>query len=462
MTEIYVAPEVIALQGEYAKRVKEIITQRYAQPKVFLRTFGCQQNEADTERLAGIAAECGYTVTDTEEDADLIIVNTCAIREHAEKRALSGTGQFKKIKKEKPSTVIAVCGCMAQQEYRKDQIKNSYPYVDLIFGTDKNHLLAEMLYKVLTSGKRQYYVSGLHHDELGVIAENTPVLRVSNYKAWVSVMYGCNNFCSYCVVPYVRGRERSRNSAEILKEVKSLIDAGYKDITLLGQNVNSYKGDMDFPELLDAAASFEGDYRIRFMTSHPKDASDRLIEVMKKHPETIARHFHLPAQAGNDRILKAMNRKYTREKYLSTVKKIREAMPDIAITTDIICGFPTETAEEFEDTLSLIKEVGYDMIYTFIYSPRPGTVAAKMEGHIPHDEQVRRFRRLSAVQDEISAEKSKKALGKTIKVLSDGNCEGRSSQNKIVTMDKDIPAGQFVNVEITETKAYGLKGKVIN
>lgn len=462
MTDVYVSPEVIALQEEYAKRVKEIVNTRYQNPKVFLRTFGCQQNEADTERLAGIAVNCGYTVTDSEENADLIIVNTCAIREHAEKRALSGTGQFKKIKKEKPDTVIAVCGCMAQQEYRKDQIKNSYPYVDLIFGTDKNHLLAEMLYNVLKSGKRQYYVSGLHHDELGVIAENTPVLRVSDYKAWVSIMYGCNNFCSYCVVPFVRGRERSRNSAEILKEVKSLIDAGYKDITLLGQNVNSYQGDMDFPDLLDAAASFEGDYRIRFMTSHPKDASDKLIAVMKKHPETIARHFHLPAQAGNDRILKAMNRKYTRKKYLSTVQKIREAMPDIAVTTDIICGFPTETPEEFEDTVSLIKEVGYDMIYTFIYSPRPGTVAAKMEGHIPHDEQVRRFQLLSAVQDEISAEKSKSYLGKTVKVLSDGNCEGRNSQNKIITLDKDIPAGQFVFAEITETKAYGLKGKVIN
>ncbi|MBO5981498.1 MAG: MiaB/RimO family radical SAM methylthiotransferase, partial [Clostridia bacterium] len=258
------------------------------------------------------------------------------------------------------------------------------------------------------------------------------------------------------------GRERSRNSAEILKEIKGLIDAGYKDITLLGQNVNSYKGDMDFPELLDAAASFDGEYRIRFMTSHPKDASEKLIEVMKNHPETIARHFHLPAQSGNDRILKAMNRKYTRENYLETVKKIRAAMPDIAITTDIICGFPTETDEEFEDTVSLIKEVGYDMIYTFIYSPRPGTVAAKMEGHIPHDEQVRRFKKLSAAQDEISAEKSKSYMGKTVKVLSDGNFEARNSQNKIVTLDKDVPAGQFVTVEITETKAYGLKGKVIN
>ncbi len=462
MTDIYVSPEAMNEQKEYACRVREIIKEKYEHPTVFLRTFGCQQNEADTERLAGIAAECGYTVTDDEQRADLIIINTCAIREHAEKRALSGAGQFKKIKKERPQTVIAVCGCMAQQEYRKDQIKNSYPYVDLVFGTDKNHLLAEMLYTVLKTGKRQYFVSGALHDELGVIAENVPVLRSSGYKAWVSIMYGCNNFCSYCVVPYVRGRERSRNSAEILKEVKSLIDAGYKDITLLGQNVNSYKGDMDFPELLDAAASFEGDYRIRFMTSHPKDASDKLIEVMKKHPETIARHFHLPAQAGNDRVLKAMNRKYTRQKYLETVRKIKEAMPETAITTDIICGFPTETAEEFEDTVSLIKEVGYDMIYTFIYSPRPGTAAAKMEGHIDHEEQVRRFQRLSKVQDEISAEKSKSYLGKQIKVLSDGNFEGRNSQNKIITLDTDIPAGQFVTVEITETKAYGLKGKVIN
>ena len=461
MTDIFVSPDVVEKQREYAQKVKEIIYKHTASPKVFLRTFGCQQNEADTERLAGYALLCGYTPTENELDADLIIINTCAIREHAEKRALSGTGQYKKLKKEHPNAVIAVCGCMAQQEYRREQLEKSYPYVDLVFGTDKNHLLPEMLYKALTANKRQYFVSGLKHDELGVIAENTPVLRSSSYKAWVSIMYGCNNFCSYCVVPYVRGRERSRESADILAEVKQLIDSGCKDITLLGQNVNSYKGDMDFPHLLDKAASFDGDYRIRFMTSHPKDASGELIAVMKEHPQTIARHFHLPAQAGNDRVLKAMNRKYTREKYLSTLFAIKDAMPDIAVTTDIICGFPTETESEFEDTVSLIREAEYDMIYTFIYSPRPGTVAAGMADQIPHDEKVRRFQRLSAVQDEISAEKSKKYIGQQVKVLSDGNFEGRNSQNKIVTFDTDIPAGNFVTVEITESKAYGLKGKVI-
>lgn len=461
MTDIFVSPEVTQSQWEYAKKVKEIIHVKNPDPKVFLRTFGCQQNEADTERLAGIAVLCGYTPTQNEEEADLVIINTCAIREHAEKRALSGTGQYKKFKERKPDSIIAVCGCMAQQEYRREQLERSYPYVNLVFGTDKNHLLAEMLYKTITKGKRQYFVSGLKHDELGVIAENTPVLRSFDYKAWVSIMYGCNNFCSYCVVPYVRGRERSRNSADVLNEVKALVENGCKDITLLGQNVNSYKGDMDFPHLLDKAASFDGDYRIRFMTSHPKDASGELIAVMKEHPETIARHFHLPAQAGNDRILKAMNRKYTREKYLSTLFAIKDAMPDIAVTTDIICGFPTETEAEFEDTVSLIKAAEYDMIYTFIYSPRPGTVAATMADQIPHEEKVRRFQLLSATQDEISAEKSQKYIGQTVKVLSDGGCEGRSSQNKIVTFDREVPAGQFVNVEITEAKAYGLKGKVI-
>lgn len=462
MTEIFIAPHIIEAQKEYAKKVKAILAEKYENPKVFLRTFGCQQNEADTERLAGIAALCGYTLTENQEEANLIIVNTCAIREHAEKRALSGTGQFKKQKKEHPDTVIAVCGCMAQQQHRKDQIKNSYPYVDIVFGTDKNHLFAEMLYKTLTKQKRIYNVDLIPHDEFGVIAEDIPVLRGNDYKAWVSIMYGCNNFCSYCVVPYVRGRERSRESKDILAEIKSLVDMGYKDITLLGQNVNSYRGDMDFPTLLEKAASFDGDYRVRFMTSHPKDASQKLIDVMRDNPEKIARHFHLPAQSGNNRILAAMNRKYTREKYLETVEKIKSAMPDIALTTDIICGFPTETAEEFEDTVSLIKEVGYDMIYTFIYSSRPGTVAAKMDGHIPHDEQVRRFQKLSAVQDEISAAKSTEYMGKTVKVLSEGNGEGRNSQNKIITLDRIIPAGEFVFAEITETKAYGLKGKVIN
>ncbi len=460
MTDIFVSSAEAALQREYADKVSGIIKSKYENPRVLLRTFGCQQNEADTERLAGYAALCGYMLTEKEEDADLIIINTCAIREHAEKRALSGTGQFKKLKKENPNMLIAVCGCMAQQEYRRDQIKNSYPYVDLIFGTDKNHLLPQMLYTVLTTGKRQYYVSGLAHKDLGVIAEGTPVLRASNYKAWVSVMYGCNNFCSYCVVPYVRGRERSRNSADVLAEVKQLLDAGYKDITLLGQNVNSYKGDMDFPHLLDKAASFDGDYRLRFMTSHPKDASDDLIAVMREHPETVARHFHLPAQSGNNRVLEAMNRRYTREKYIQTAEKIKSAMPDIALTSDIICGFPTETEAEFEDTVSLVRQVGYDMLYTFIYSPRPGTVAAKSGGQITHDEQVRRFKRLSSVQDELASEKSKEYMGKTVRVLSEGEYTGRNSQNKLVTFDKDIPAGVFANVEITETKAYGLKGKV--
>lgn len=459
--EIFVSPAESARQYGFTEKVRGIIKEKYGDPKVFVITYGCQQNEADSERLLGIALECGYSRAEKAEDADLIIINTCAIREHAEKKALSGAGSFKKLKEARGDRVLAVCGCMPQQEYRADQIDKSYPYVDLVFGTDRGHLLAEMLYEVLVSGKRRRFVSDLPHDRLGVIAEDVPVCRESSYKAWVSVMYGCNNFCTYCIVPSVRGRERSRDPERIIDEVKSLVSGGCRDITLLGQNVNSYSGGIGFPELLDKLARIDGDFRLRFMTSHPKDASDRLTDVMAAHPEKIARHFHLPAQSGSDRILKAMNRRYTREKYMGIVKKIREKLPDAAITTDIICGFPGETDADFEDTVSLIREVGFDMIYTFVYSPRPGTAAAEMPDQIPHEIKVSRFSRLADIQNGISAEINERCVGKTFRVLSDGDGTGRSSQNKIISYDKVLPAGVFADVKITEAQAYALKGTII-
>jgi tRNA-2-methylthio-N6-dimethylallyladenosine synthase len=316
----------------------------------------------------------------------------------------------------------------------------------------------------LRSRKQRQFVTDQPHNEFGVISEGTPVCRDSTYKAKVSVMYGCNNFCSYCIVPYVRGHERSRASAQVLEEVGSLVQAGYKDIMLLGQNVNSYRGDVDFPTLLEKCASSPGDYWVRFMTSHPKDASPALVRVMAEQPK-VAKHFHLPFQSGNDRILSAMNRKYNREQYLEKALAIKEQVQDVSLTSDVIVGFPTETEKEFLDTVELVKQVGFDMLYTFIYSPRKGTVAEKMEGRIPHEEQVRRFSYLSDVQNEIAQRNNDAFVGKVLTVLSEGVNEkgiptGRSSGNKIVTFDTPVPQGTFCKVKIDTARQYALSGSV--
>lgn len=433
--------------------------------KACVITFGCQQNENDSERIAGALELCGYEITQNSDDAQMIIINTCAIREHAEVRALSEAGQFKSRKEKDRSIKIGLCGCMAQQSHRREQIYKSYPYVDFVFGTDMHHRLPEIIDSALHSKKRVSFVTDKPHSEFGVISEGMPVRRESNYKAWVPVMYGCNNFCTYCVVPYARGHERSRNQADVVSEIKGLVESGYKDITLLGQNVNSYNGGCDFATLLNQCASFDGEYRMRFMTSHPKDASSQLIDAIAQN-EKIAKHFHLPVQSGSSRILKLMNRKYTREQYLEKALEIKEKNPDISLTTDIIIGFPTETDEDFADTMSLVKQVGFDMIYTFIYSPRVGTIAAKMDGQIPRDVSNARFKALSDMENDIAQELNNQFIGKTVRVLSDGlnkngaNC-GRSTQNKIVTFDKPIPAGEFVNVKVESAGAYLLNGKVI-
>lgn len=434
----------------------------------FVLTLGCQQNESDSEKLCGMAEQMGYSLTDTPEDAYLIVVNTCAIREHAEKRALSLVGQYKHIKNKRPETVIAVCGCMTAQEHRVAQIKNSYPYVDLLFGTSSLHRFPEFLAEKLKNGKRV-----LRSDEPeNTVAEDMPVRRASNYRAWVSAMYGCNNFCSYCIVPYVRGRERSRRKEQIIDEVRALVREGYRDITLLGQNVNSYGKDMnadyDFADLLEELDKIEGDYWLHFMTSHPKDASRKLIDVMAngKH---IARHFHLPMQSGSDRILSAMNRRYDFQKYIGIVDYIRERMPDATVTSDIIVGFPGESEEDFEDTLRALERAKFDMIFSFIYSPRKGTPAAELE-QIPDAVKSERFDRLLSIQNSIGLEKNRPFEGKIVRVLCDGKSKnkseaitGRTEGGKIVFFDGDESmTGKFVNVKIERAETFALYGKIVD
>lgn len=461
MENIYIPKEEIEKQLNIAQSLKSVT----AGKKACVITFGCQQNENDSERIAGALEACGYEIVDDSDIADVIIINTCAIREHAEIRALSEAGQFKGRKAADRSIKIGLCGCMAQQAHRREQIYKSYPYVDFVFGTDMHHRMPEIIKTALESKKRVSFITDKPHNEFGVISEGMPVRRESGYKAWVPVMYGCNNFCTYCVVPYARGHERSRCKEEVLAEVRSLVEQGYKDITLLGQNVNSYNGGCSFAELLDECASFDGEYVVRFMTSHPKDASDELIEVMARNPK-VAKHFHLPVQSGSSRVLKLMNRKYDREKYLATAMKIKERIPQVSLTTDIIIGFPTETDADFAETYSLVETVGFDMIYTFIYSPRVGTIAAKMEGQIPREVSNVRFKSLSDLQNEVAERLNEEFIGKTVRVLSDGYNKngvpcGRSSQNKIVTYDKFVPEGQFVDVMVENVGAYLLNGKII-
>ncbi len=461
MNDIYISKDEIQNQIIIAESLKEITKGK----KACVITFGCQQNENDSERIAGALEMCGYEIITDSTQADMIIINTCAIREHAEIRALSEAGQFKGKKEKDRSVKIGLCGCMAQQTHRRQQIYKSYPYVDFVFGTDMHHRIPEIVKTALESKKRTAFITEKPHNEFGVISEGMPVRRESGYKAWVPVMYGCNNFCTYCVVPYARGHERSRKKEDVLAEVKSLVESGYKDITLLGQNVNSYNGGCDFAQLIRECASFEGEYRIRFMTSHPKDASDALIDAIAEMPK-IAKHFHLPVQSGSSRVLKLMNRKYDREKYLERVEKIKSKIPDVSITSDIIIGFPTETDEDFAETYSLVEKVGFDMLYTFIYSPRVNTIAATMDGQIPRDVSNARFKALSDRQNEIAQELNNSFIGKTIRVLSDGYNKngipcGRSTQNKIVTFDKFVPAGEFVNVKIETAGAYMLGGKII-
>ncbi len=458
--EIFVPKTETEKQKAIARTLSERFKKENKRPLVYARTYGCQQNEHDTEKMLGLALMCGYEKTGDPANADLIIVNTCAIREHAEKRTFSCTGAYKKLKEQNRELIILFCGCMAQETGIAEKIKRSYPYIDAVVGTDSNHRLPEIIQNVMQTRKRAYLVNSLPHSDFGVIAEDIPALRASTYKAWVSVMYGCNNYCTYCIVPYVRGRERSRRYEDVVSEVKQLVKNGYKDITLLGQNVNSYSGGVSFARLLEKCASFGGEYRLRFMTSHPKDASKELIDVMAASPN-ICKHFHLPVQSGSDKVLEAMNRRYTRNTYLEKVAYLREKIPDVTLTSDIICGFPGETEEDFEQTLSLISQVRFDMLYTFIYSPRPGTAAAARGDQIPYEEKLRRFEKLTALQLGITLERNGRHTGKVLRVLSEGKKTARSEGGTLVATDTDIPAGTFADAYITAAHPANLEAKII-
>ena len=458
-------------QEEYALRVQKILSERAKaedkKPGAFIVTFGCQQNEADSERLMGQAVLLGYRRVTCAEDADLILYNTCAVREHAELRALSRTGALKHLKSQNKNLLIGLWGCMVTQDHRMQDVKMKYPYVDFVAGTNMLHRLPEILCDVLESGRRRYYVT----NDPPQTVEDVPVLRENDIKAYVSIMYGCNNFCTYCVVPYVRGRERSRDPEAVIREVEGLVQSGCRDITLLGQNVNSYApaGGMNFASLLRRLAEIPGDFRLRFMTSHPKDASDELIEVMAEN-EKIARHFHLPMQSGSTEILRRMNRKYTAESYLALAEKIKERIPDITLTTDIIVGFPGETEKDFEDTFSMVERLRFDSVFSFIFSPRVGTPAADMEDDTPHEEMTARMNRLLKRQADIAAEDHAKLVGKTLSVLCEskepnenGLYLGRTSGNLLVFFESGAQNGalygQFVPVRITASGAANLSGK---
>ncbi len=430
-------------------------------------TYGCQQNEADSEKIRGYLAEMGYGFTQDEFEADVIVVNTCAVREHAEMRVLGNVGQLNHSKKQRPGQIIAVCGCMVQQEHMAQKIKRSYPVVDLVFGPHELWRFPELLQKTMTGKKRVFATERCD----GLVAEGMPSKRDGTVKAWLSIMYGCNNFCTYCVVPYVRGRERSRRPEDIVAEARQLVEAGYKDITLLGQNVNSYGKDLgggtDFADLIRMINDIPGDFLIRFMTSHPKDATEKLFRTMAECKK-CARQLHLPVQSGSDRVLRAMNRGYTAQEYLDKVKLARSYMPELVITTDIIVGFPGETDEEFEDTVRLCDAVRYDAMFTFIYSKRVGTPAASMPDAATREDKQRRFDRLLDAANRVSAEKHAEYEGKTVRVLIDGetgkpeyNLSSRTNGGRLVHLRGDPKLiGQFIDVRITSSNTWALYGEV--
>jgi len=438
-----------------------------ADKKYIINTFGCQMNENDSEKLAGMLEFMGYSCTDTNEEADLIIYNTCCVREHAESKVYGHLGALKWLKYRKPDLIIAICGCMMQQKEVVEVIQEKYRHVDLIFGTHNLHRFPELLYRTYKSGRTVTSID----DDNGYIAEGIPIKHEHNVKAWVTIMQGCNNFCSYCIVPYVRGRERSRKLSDIMDEVRMLGRQGYKEITLLGQNVNSYGADLkdgsSFPELLRNLDDIDGIERIRFMTSHPKDLSDELISAMKECKK-VCEHLHLPIQSGSNRILGEMNRKYTREHYFDLVEKIRTQVPGISITTDIIVGYPGETEEDFEQTLDLVKRVRFDYAYTFLYSKRTGTPAAKKQEQVDEETKKRRFEALVELQNSISKEINDKLAGSNVEILVEGSSKnninmltGRTRTNKIVNFKGDIGlTGRLVMVNITDTGTWSLEGSV--
>lgn len=489
MSIVQIGPQEIEAQHQYSVKLKAKYREEAAKrgyPLTFsIRTYGCQLNESDSEKMSGILKSISFADASTD-DADLVIFNTCSVRENAHDRLFGNLGLLKTVKKRNPKMIVAVCGCMMKQGENVEKIRKSYPFVDLIFGPQDIHRLPELLYKLAFETKKVYDVSAVDYlaDDLDL-----PIDRSRKFRALVPIMYGCNNFCTYCIVPYTRGRERSRPFSQIIKEVTDLASEGYKEILLLGQNVNSYGKDQantpDFADLLSAVSDIPGISRIRFMTSHPKDLSDRVIDIMASRPN-IESHLHLPMQSGSDRILKAMNRHYTREQYIRTAMLFREKFPEGTISTDIIVGFPGETEEDFEDTLSLMRLIRFDAAFTFQYSVRPGTPAAGMEDQISHEVVTERFTRLLDLQNGHCYESNLSVVGKTEEILIEGRSEtaphilsGRTRSNRLVNFtlsdgillpdgsvlekadafNGDILEGQLALVRITGARPYSLEGR---
>ncbi len=461
------------IQYGYIEKIREIVSEKNARRgqamTYFIETLGCQMNAKDSEKLAGILEKSGFRPSEKEETADFVLYNTCTVRENANEKIYGHLGQMKNRKKQNPELLIGLCGCMMQEKDEVETVRKKYPFVNIVFGTHNIYMLAELLYRVLRGEKRVISV----WDEAGAIVEHLPAERKYRFKSGVNIMYGCDNFCSYCIVPYVRGRERSREPSDILEEIRELVKDGVREVMLLGQNVNSYgktlKNPMTFSELLREVVKIDGLLRVRFMTSHPKDLSDELIETIAENPK-ICRHFHLPMQSGSDRILKEMNRHYTKEHYLSRVRKLRERIPDISLTTDIIVGFPGETEEDFQETLDMVSRVRFDSAFTFLYSKRTGTAAARMGNQVPDDIAKERFQRLLRLVQTIGAEESGKDEGKVLPVLTEevnrqdpSLLTGRLSNNVLVHFQGDPSLiGTMQNVLLKESKGFYYIGERVD
>ena len=429
-----------------------------------IQTFGCAMNEHDSETIAGMLSALGYIENNEKNNSDVVIINTCSVRDSADQRFYGILGELKKVKEINKDVTVCICGCMMQQQSIIDTVKQKYPWVDIIFGTHNIHEFPKLLTSVVSEKKKLIEV----WEDAGEIREGLPAKRVYPFKAYVNIIYGCNNFCSYCIVPFTRGRERSRTSSDIIKEVKELVSDGVKEITLLGQNVNSYNGDVDFADLIYLLNEIEGLERIRFMTSHPKDLSDRLIQTFTEC-EKLCNYIHLPVQSGSTNVLNKMNRKYTKEDYLNLIKRLRASNPSIAITTDIIVGFPGETEEDFEDTLDLVRKVKFDSAFTFLYSIRKGTPAEMFKEQIPEEIKHKRFNRLVDLLNEISIKKNKALEGHVVSVLVEGiskkninTLTGRTEEFKTINFNgnKEL-IGHIVNVEVITGKTFNLEGKYI-
>ncbi len=455
----------------YLSEVEKImlVRKRGGVPMALVHTYGCQQNVADSEKIKGLLSQMGFSFTEDAEKADFILFNTCAVRGHAENRVFGNVGALKDLKRRHPTLVVSVCGCMMEEKQASERIRAKFPFVSLVFGTHVLHRFPELLWTALTESRRVFERGDEQEDAR--IVEGLPVRRDGSCRAWLTVMYGCDNFCSYCIVPYVRGRERSREPEAVLNEFRGIVADGYKDITLLGQNVNSYGKKLECPvsfaELLRRLDAVEGDYRLRFMTSHPKDATHELIDTMAAGTH-LCHHLHLPVQSGCNRILKEMNRGYTREKYLELVEYAREKIPDLSLTTDIIVGFPGETYEEFRETVDLVRQVGFTSLFTFIYSPREGTRAAKMPDPVPAEEKSKWLQELCAEQEKLSAVRCAGEVEKEYRVLVEernpktGLLTGRTAGNVIVNFPGgEERVGNFAEVKITAARNWILDGELV-